>query len=266
MRLLAGMRLLETRTALAVLTRRPRADARHVLIYAQGRSGTTLLASLLASTGYFTDLGEPLHLFTREVWAPIQHMRGLGRMSAGNVVAHVKGSQLLRERRRPVDGAEFLRSMADEGWTIVHVHRRGLADQVLSECLARARGAYHKTDATSEDLRLRIEPTEFLERYERRLEYGVQDKLALAGLPHLALNYEDDLMDASRHQVTADQVLEAMGLPARTVRTDLHRIGGIDPRCRLENYDEIAAALAARGVAWADGRQPVSGNIRETCT
>ena len=66
------------RAYLAAMFRPARVDARHTLIFAKGRSGATLLADLLASTERFTDLGEPLHLFTREVWAPERYLRRLG--------------------------------------------------------------------------------------------------------------------------------------------------------------------------------------------
>lgn len=47
-----------------------------------------------------------------------------------------------------------------------------------------------------------------------------------------------------------DGICDALDLPRRPVRTELRWIGGADPRDRLENYDEIVAALAARGWAW----------------
>lgn len=166
------MRALELRGCLHDILRRQRPGSKHILIYAQGRSGTTLLESLLVSTGHFTGMGEPLHGYTREVWAPIRYGRGLGRGAGGrNLVAHVKGSQLVRERQRPVDPGRFLRALHEDGWTIVHVRRLGIAEQVLSECLALARGAYHKTDDRPETMRLRIDPEEFVTRYERRRDF-----------------------------------------------------------------------------------------------
>ena len=248
LKLLAGMRALEVRSAVHDTLKRPRPDARHVLIYAQGRTGTTLLESLLASTGHFVGLGEPLHHYTREVWSPLRHVRGMGRAASSNVVAHVKGSQLVRERRRPVDPCTFLRAMHDDGWTIVHVRRLGLFEQVLSECVALDRGAYHKSDDRAEDLRLQITPKDFVKRLERRLKYREQDREALEQVPYLDVVYEDDLRDAARHQHTADRICIELGLPTSPVTTQLRRIGGTDPRDWLENYDEIVAALALRGL------------------
>jgi len=266
LRLLFGMRRQELRNYLDDALRKPRQDAKHVLIFAQGRSGTTLLESLLCSTGHFTGLGEPLHLFTREVWAPVRHLRGLGRSARGNVVAHVKGSQLVRDRRRPVDPGQFLRSMSAEGWAIVHVRRQGTAGQVLSECVARARGAYHKVDDRPDDIRPRIEPQEFLARLDRRLRFHEDDHAALQGVPHLSLVYEDDLMDSTHHQATVDRVCDWLGLPRRPVRTELRRISARGPAEQIENYDELVAALGARGLDWNAGpktpsfaREPTSG-------
>ncbi len=241
---------MEVRTLLADLTHRPRADARHVLIYAQGRSGTTLLASLLASTGHFVDLGEPLHLYTREVWSPVRHLRGLGREARGNVVAHVKGSQLVRERHRPVNPRGLLEAMLKEGWTIVYVLRRSVPDQILSECLALERGVYHKTDDRQEIPQIHIEPEEFLERCERRFGFAQDDRTALEGLPHVSLSYEDNLQNFACHQATSDRVMKEIGLPSSPVHSDLRRIGGSDPRKRLKNYDEVYAALTEKGIIW----------------
>lgn len=247
-KLLVGMRVREICAYLDAVLRPARVDARHILIFAQGRSGTTLLANLLASTGYYLDLGEPLHLWTREVWAPEHYLRGLGRRYKENVIAHVKGSQLTRGRQRPVEVATFLRNMLAEGWLIVHVRRRNVAEQVLSECVALRRGGYHKFDAVPDSIRWWIDPAEFLERYERRLGFMEQDDAALEGLSHLTISYEDDLLNAKYHQVACDRVLATVGLPSCPVRTNLHKIGGADPWRQLENRSEIAAALMARGL------------------
>lgn len=250
------LRWRELRGYLFDVLSRPNPNARHVLIYAPGRSGTTLLESLLVSTGHFEGLGEPLHLHTREVWAPVRYIRGLGRRAGKRaLVVHVKGSQLVRGRRRPTDPRSFLQTLHADGWTIVHVERLGVADQVLSECYALARGAYHKTDDAPDDRRIRIEPEEFLRRYHRLLEGKGLDRRALDNLPHLNFIYETDLMDATRHQATADRICKALGLPPRPVRTDLRRIGGTDPRHRLENYHEIGEALKTRGLNWGGTAQ-----------
>lgn len=126
------------------------------------------------------------------------------------------------------------------------MHRRGLADEVLSECLARR--AYHETDDRPEDARLRIDPDDFLARYDRRIQLVQQVRAAFTGLDHIALVYDDDLIFAACQQAIAERMMAAVGLPPLPMDISLRRIGDPDPRDRLENYDEIADALAARGI------------------
>ena len=254
------LRLLEARAYIADRTRLQHKDSHHVLIFAQGRSGTTLLESLLVSTGHFVGHHEALNTYTREVVAPTSFVRGLGRMAGrDNIVVHVKGGHLGKDRRRPVDAAVFLAALHAEGWTIVHVVRERIADQVLSECLALKRGAYHKLDDRPEDLRIRIEPEEFLRRYDRRVRFRAEDEAALADLPRLTLTYENDLADPDRQQATVARVLDAVGLPRRSARTSLKKIIGPSPAERLLNVGEVRAALAARGIDWGVGPRADSG-------
>ena len=246
-----ALRTLEARAYLADRIRSRPVGARHILIFAQGRSGTTLLESLLVSTGHFVGHHEALNTYTREVLAPASFVRGLGRMANGrNVVVHVKGVHLGKDRKYPVDAAAFLAALHAEGWTIVHIVREGVADQVLSECLALKRGGYHKTDDRPEELRIRVEPNEFLRRYEQRLRFRAEDEAALAGLPRLTLTYEEDLADPVRQQATVTRILDAVGLAHRPARTSLKRIAGAAPAERLANINEVREALAARGIAW----------------
>ncbi|MBI1356439.1 MAG: hypothetical protein GC160_19020 [Acidobacteria bacterium] len=250
----AALRLMELRAYLADKTRPAPANSKHVLIFAQGRTGTTLLESLLCSTGHFDGRGEVLNTYTREVWKPIPYVRGLGRAADGtNLVVHVKGSHLTRARRRlgSVDAVDLLRALDADGWTIVNIGRSSIADQVLSECVALARGGYHKTNDRQEMVRVRIDPAEFMRRYDVRLRFGQEDRAALDQFPHLQLTYEQDLADASGHQSAVDRILDAVGLPHKPVRTSLRKINRAAPTEILENFDEIDAALRGRGFEWS---------------
>lgn len=140
--LLAGKRLVKARTAMANMTRHPRAGALRIFNFARGRLGTMLLASLLASTGHFTAPCEPLRIQMRKVQAPLRHLRDLGRLASGNsVVAYVKGPQLVRTRRRAVDPPKLQRGTAVDGWTVVYITRGGRAKQVLRDSSRAATGA-----------------------------------------------------------------------------------------------------------------------------
>lgn len=248
-----AMRFRELKSYSADLAFSKNVDRTHVLIFAQGRSGTTLLESLLTSTGHFIGLGEPLHTHTRQVWLPIRYLRGLGRRSRSNLVVHVKGSQLTRERKRPIQPSTLLSTLHDDGWKIIYVLRHSLADQVLSECLALARGAYHKTDDFTDSTKLSIDPDEFVHRYERRRRFYEQDQMALKNLQFQSVIYEQDLVDPQKHQATIDLLCRRFGLQARQVQTKLRRLSSDHPSERLSNYDEVLGALRARGYEWSSG-------------
>ena len=51
-----------------------------LLIFAQGRSGSTLLESLLCSTGYFSKQGEPLGIYFNVLFRPLDFLIGYARL------------------------------------------------------------------------------------------------------------------------------------------------------------------------------------------
>lgn len=250
----AMLRLLELR-AYQANRKGPSASAgkKNVLIFGQGRSGTTLFEHLMVSTGYFTGRHEVLNTVTREVLYPTPFVRGLGRMTRGeNVIVHVKPEHLGRARRKrgPVDARAFLTAMVADGWLIVHVQRLDVLRQMVSKYLAQARGAYHKTDDAEEETRIDVPEAEFLAQYERRQVLLAQEDALLRGLPKLRLSYEEHLERPEMHQETVDRVLANLGLESRPVSTQLRKIVKGSPARFLSNRDALQSAFASRGWEW----------------
>ena len=233
--------------------KRPSASVskKNVLIYGQGRSGTTLLESLMVSTGHFTGYHEALNTVTREVFWPTKFMRGLGRQSAtNNIIAHVKPEHLGQSRRRPVDARNFLEALIEDGWFIVHIQRHDLVRKIMSKYVAKARGDFHKTDDTAEDIRLNIPESEFTAQYERRLSWLSAENALLNGLPHMRISYEEQLDRPERHQRTVDGICDQLGLACRPVSTRLKKIEASSPSDFLVNAEELRSAFVARGWEW----------------
>lgn len=222
-----------------------------VLIYGQGRSGTTLFEHLMCSTGHFVGYHEVLNTVTREVVWPIHYIRGLGRQfDDENIILHVKPNHLGQDRKRPVNVRLFLKAMYEDGWFIVHIQRKNIIMKMISNYLAVARGGYHKTDDKEEKHVLRIPPQEFFDRYDNHCLLLDEENTLLQGLPHIKISYERDLERTVCHQQTIDKVLEELGLEKRTVSTKLKKINNTSPEKLVENLDELHKGFLARGWEW----------------
>ncbi len=117
-----------------------------LLIFGQGRTGSTLLESLICSTGYFHINGELLRTDKGgEVLYPIQYIHGLAKQKAPeNFIFHTKIYQLTKNRKHPINPTEFLQTLTNNGWKFIYLRRRNKVKHVLSKIVADHRGHFHK--------------------------------------------------------------------------------------------------------------------------
>jgi LPS sulfotransferase NodH len=229
----------------------PGTETKKILIFAQGRSGTTLFESLMCSTGYFTGYHEVLNTVTREVMWPTKYVRGLGRQTGKeNIIIHVKPEHLGRARKRPVDAESFLKALHKDGWYFVHIERSDLLKQIISKYLAKARGSYHKTDEAAEKISIHIPPEELLAQYQKRKSLLADEKAILAGFPHFQICYDTDLEKSGQHQKTVNRILNELGLPSQQVSTKLRKINAAATSDFLSNFEELKQYFEARNLAW----------------
>ena len=128
-------------------------DNVRLLIFGQGRSGSTLLESLICSTGHFYENGELLNTDRGEILYPIQYIYGLTKRNAfKNFIFHVKVYQLTRDRKRPIDPAKFLNVLYSDGWKIIYLRRKNKVKHQLSNWVAAHRGNYHKYNDKNEKI------------------------------------------------------------------------------------------------------------------
>jgi hypothetical protein len=224
--------------------RRPaRGRSPNFVVFAAGRSGSSLLMDLLNShPGVHCDdeilshrvLSVDRFLAVRAVLA--------GRAAYG---FKLKLHHLTTQRIR--NPGDFLGRLHAEGCCIVHLARRDLLRQALSSGIARQRLAPHQT-GTRGNLRsgpFRIDPGWLLGRM-RELDLSLRgERAALASLPHLGLCYEDDLLRAERHQATLDRVFDFLGVESAPVASRYVRTGADRLADLVANLDEIGRALRA---------------------
>lgn len=214
------------------------------LIFAQGRTGSTLLEQLLCATGQFRGYGELLGQVGSAAYLPMRFIDGHARLaSRRHFVCHVKLYHLTRDRlqrgRAAIDPAHFLQELSARGYRVVFLRRDNLVRQVVSNRMARVRGSFHKTDDRPETTTLHVEREYFHRRLEKRESFALEERRALAGVPHLEIVYENDLEQPALHQRTTDRIMRYLGLPSAPVAADVRKINTRPLSEIVANYDEV---------------------------
>ncbi len=193
------------------------------LIFGQGRSGSTLLESLLSSTDHFAPHGEVFGAKGRKIVYPERYLRGQSsRWPDKNFLCHVKIHHLLI-RQRPVEPRPFLQRLSDDGWRIIFLSRTDRVRQALSFLVAEIRGEYHKRDDRPETISVHVSRERLEALVNRGIVQAHDEQKALEGIDYHEVIYERDLEDASKHQQTIDGVLDFLELPRRPVWTSLRK-------------------------------------------
>lgn len=231
-------------------------DSVRVVIFAQGRTGSTLLESLLCSTGHFNKNGE---LFDRtqgqsEVLFPIQFVRGLSKWKPQeNFIFHVKIYQLTQKRKHPIDPASFLKKLYQDGWKIIYLRRKNKVKHALSNIVVKSRGArnqattWHKFDNNKEELNLFVDCERLVKKVEKRFRFDTYEKEVLKNIEYHEVIYEDDLEQSSSHQKTVDRILDYLSLERREVFTKHKKINNLPLEKLISNYDEFIECLNKQG-------------------
>lgn len=233
------------RSALRVVQVPRPAEPRRCLLFAQGRTGSTLFGELLDS--------HPAIHFDHEILrAKVPSVRlwvaGERRRHPASVYGfHVKIYQLT-DVQGIDDPATWLRQMAARGWRVLSLRRRNVLRHVLSNMAINATGVTHDRQGQG-PTKLTVDPAELVHWIAIRTEVGRREAAALAGVEHEAFTYEDDLRDAASWPATAARAFRFLGLPDAPVETTLQRRNPGSVADLIANYDEVAAAVTAAGYA-----------------
>lgn len=215
------------------------------IVFAQGRSGSTLLEDLLSSHPKINRAREALGKLPRRqnlfLWADAQSRRSAkeiwGFKAKIDQISHNQGT----------DPARFLQTLHQHGWKIIYLRCRNLVSQSVSNFVRVHRGQPHKKNDAAETVHLRIDPDDLVKFIRKKEKYLQLEANALAGIPHKSLVYEDHLMNAQNHQQTANELFAWFGVSSVPVKTKLRKITPTDLRDVIENYDEVAQALMQSG-------------------
>jgi len=221
-------------------------DQLKVIIFAQGRTGSTLLESLLESTGHFKKHMEILSTRVNEPINPYQYLKGLVlRAYPLNFIFHLKIYHLTTDRKRPVDPEIFLNKLNRDGWKIIYLRRVNKVQHVLSNFVAESRGSYEKHNKDREKLKININCNRFVKMTKQRIVYSNLEEKILKSLPHLELEYERDLENSDIHSKTVNRVLEYLKLPLKEkpVFSSYKKVNKQSMEELIDNYDEFIDCL-----------------------
>jgi LPS sulfotransferase NodH len=211
-----------------------------VLIFAQGRTGSTALQSCFPadSTLYMREPLGPLRKPWNADWLPNNPadfltkwaLRAAGRKTA--VVAHVKPEHLRGHQHVVVP---FLQEMVRQGWQVVHLERQDSFNQGISFLRARELRVFNTEDAdvaeatarrdvflAPEAVRAAIWRNEVLNHFNREL-------LTASGIPFIRTTYEALLGPEPVAEPERKRLATALSLPFALQPPTTKKVGPSSP-------------------------------------
>lgn len=231
---------------LAPLARAGVVTPQRFVIYCPPRTGSSLLASLFDSHPSVRCEGEllaqrvPRHL----AWFD-------GRSAQARLLGHlVWGCKVISQHLRwyPDEyghGDQFLRELVGRDYKLIVLRRRDWLLQALSA----AHGGRTKHHFTADDqacfTAMRIDPVEVLSYLLAIEQEDTFVASSVAGLPHVEVWYEDDLLTTDRQQCTLDRLTTELGIGRATVSSRYVTVAPPTFADRVANADEVAELVAS---------------------
>lgn len=213
------------------------------VIFGKGRSGSTLLVSLLNSNpDVFCD-GEILN---RKMQNPIKHLRRMARRQSHPIYGFkLLSYQVMFTHTNIKDKHGFMSRLHDEGFQIIYLRRDNILRYALSILYARFRMQWHHEKGSGDIKRekMRVNLTEL----DRLMEDSIRDEKferdVLSGLRHEEVIYERDLEDNTRHAETVKRLCSFLDIKYTEPETNLVKITTQELDGFIENADELRTHL-----------------------
>jgi len=238
--------------ALATLRKSKLPDNRFV-IFAQGRSGSTLLVDLMNSHPEIFTFGEIMqHNVVRDLRNPVRYAAGVCSLSKSPATGFkVKVYQI--ENIQGHDPKVVLTQFHEHGWKLIYLVRTNLLRHAVSDIRTEKTGEFHNVkDAEvggkrATERRIRISPDELMKVIRFREECLAKEERALESLPHLRIEYEKDLLGPEAQRESMNRVFDFLGLPPHDAETAFRKVTSRNISDDIENFDELEAELQRTG-------------------
>jgi hypothetical protein len=222
------------------VARHRRVDSRKWVLFAQGRTGSTLFGELLGS---HPDVVFADEILEARVRLPRLWVEGRRRRHPAKVFGfHVKIYQLT-DVQGVADPGAWLARMHGAGWRVLALHRRNVLRHVLSNMTIAATGTVHDRTGDGRAAALTVDPEELIHWMRVRTTVRAAEQAALDRVPHETFVYEDDLADSAAWTATTQRAFAYLGLAPAPVSVDLRRRNAGRLEDLVANYAEVAAAV-----------------------
>ena len=225
---------------------RGRPETRFV-VFCQGRTGSTLLTRMLDQHPDIACDGEifgPQRL--GRIRAPELFLRGAVARAMRSATAEpaygfkVKPYELTFHG---IDPAGWLERRHTEGWKLIHLYRSNVVRHALSGLLLEQRGVPHRDAGSDVRESYRVDAARVVAAARGRARQLDDERTLMANIPHVAIGYEDDLVQPDAHQRACDRIFEFLDLATAPVKAPLQRLAPDDLRQQIANFDDVLAEL-----------------------
>ncbi len=210
------------------------------VIFGRGRSGSTLLVSLLNShPSIYCDK----EILNRKVLLPKRFIQCRSRMFDKDIY----GFKLLSYQLRSVQSVEnpenFLLDLHHNGYKIIYLKRNNALRQVLSKMYASYRNKWHQQSENAQTCRMPVNLDELLLQLKESEKLDAFEEHILKNIPHLKVIYENDLANNIQHTNTAKKITEFLSISNFTPKTNLIKITTEDFSDFIENSKQMIEFL-----------------------
>ncbi|MEM6615068.1 MAG: hypothetical protein AAF619_00920 [Pseudomonadota bacterium] len=212
------------------------------LIFAQGRTGSTLLTSTLDThpeiTCHDEILGVPRAF-------PMAYVENTARAHGVKCFGfHVKIYQLTTWQRI-TNVSIWLEKMSTRGWKILYLRRQNILKQIVSNAFAEAAGIYHHRQGqnTKRPNQIDIPVDKLYRSISWRLTQLDAERKALNGLDYLELLYDRDLETPDSQRQTFERIQSFLDVDVINLKARLQKAVNRPMSQLISNYDEVHSAL-----------------------
>ena len=222
---------------------KPPLPSKRFIILAEGRSGSTLLVSLLNSSSQIYCDGEILNR------SPVLLPRLFIDMQASCCQTSVYGFKLLDYQLEKVQNVknpeQFLLKLYESGYKFIYLTRCNRIYHALSQINALQKNKFHHRlgDGELEYRQIKVDIHKLIDTMDVTEATTKRFKSFFTQVPHLSLTYENNLQEGTSHQTTADQVFSFLGIPSTAVTVNLVKLMPSSLPDMIENYEELVKAV-----------------------